>query len=220
MSNFIWDKERQARTGAAEAVLCEGKTPEDLLALIEFHLKATHPVLLTRLSADFWAGLAPELSQKIHYNPQARTAVINPQNTIIDRDSIGVICAGTSDVPLAQEAIETLAFYGYAAPLVCDIGVAGIWRLMDRIEEIRQFKVIIAVAGMEAALFSVLGGLVKAPIIALPSPVGYGVNAGGTTALNSALGSCSPGIMTVNIDNGFGAAISAVKIMNMARALP
>ena len=223
MSNFIWDEERTSRTGAAEAVLCEGKTCEDLIALVHHHLTSTTPILLTRLSYSQWQQFNQQLTTenltRITYHASSKTAVINQRTAIFDASSIGVICAGTSDFPLAQEAVETLRFYGYKAQLICDVGVAGIWRLMSQIENIRKFNVIIAIAGMEGALFSVLAGLVKAPIIALPSPVGYGVNTGGVTALNSALGSCSPGIVTVNIDNGFGAAISAVKIMNMAHAL-
>lgn len=223
MNNFIWDEERTLRTGAAEAILCEGKTANDLIALVKHHLELTTPILLTRLTNQQWSQLSsqltPELQARICYHASSKTAVINQRPPIHDDSSIGVVCAGTSDFPLAQEAKETLRFYGYKAPLICDVGVAGLWRLMGEIENIRKFKIIIAVAGMEGALFSVLAGLVKAPIIALPSPVGYGVNAGGITALNSALGSCSPGIVTVNIDNGFGAAISAIKIMNMARSL-
>ena len=107
-----------------------------------------------------------------------------------------------------------MAFNGFDAPIYADLGVAGLWRLMEKIEEIRQYKIIIALAGMEGALFSVLAGLVQAPVIAVPTSVGYGVSANGKTALGSALSSCAPGILTMNIDNGFGAAIAAIKISN------
>jgi NCAIR mutase (PurE)-related protein len=110
----------------------------------------------------------------------------------------------------------TLAFHGYEAPIIADVGVAGLWRLMERLEEIRGFRVVIAVAGMEGALFSVLAGLLGAPVIAVPSSVGYGVAAGGHVALNTALASCAPGLVVVNIDNGFGAACAAIAMMGVA----
>ena len=117
---------------------------------------------------------------------------------------------------VATEARETLRFNGFQPSLISDVGVAGLWRLLDRIDEIRQASVVIAVAGMEGALFSVLGGLISAPIIAVPTSVGYGVSRDGKTALTSALASCAPGIVTVNIDNGFGAAVAAIKMLHAA----
>jgi hypothetical protein len=124
-----------------------------------------------------------------------------------------VVCAGTSDLPVAREAARTLHFAGYDAPVIADVGVAGLWRLMQRIDEIRSFEVVIAVAGMEGALFSVLAGLVDAPVIAVPTSVGYGVAHGGHAALHSALASCATGIVAVNIDNGFGAAGAALRLL-------
>ncbi|MPT24476.1 MAG: nickel pincer cofactor biosynthesis protein LarB, partial [Starkeya sp.] len=129
---------------------------------------------------------------------------------------IAVVAAGTSDLPVAREVVRTLAFNGQGARLVADVGVAGLWRLMERIEEIRACRVVIAVAGMEGALFSVLGGLVAAPVIAVPTSVGYGVAEGGRAALTSALASCAPGVVAVNIDNGFGAACAALKMLGPA----
>ena len=128
---------------------------------------------------------------------------------------IGIVTAGTSDLGVAGEAARTLAFHGYAAPIIADVGVAGLWRLLERLEEIRRLRVIIAVAGMEGALFSVLAGLVAAPVIALPSSVGYGVATGGRVALEAALASCAPGLTVVNIDNGFGAACAAIGMMKL-----
>jgi NCAIR mutase (PurE)-related protein len=124
-----------------------------------------------------------------------------------------VVAAGTSDLPVAHEAARTLVFHGVAAPVLADVGVAGLWRLMRHVEEIRRHPVVIAVAGMEGALFSVLGGLVRAPVIAVPASVGYGVAGGGQAALTAALASCAPGVVAVNIDNGFGAAIAAIKML-------
>ena len=130
------------------------------------------------------------------------------------KPGIGIVAAGTSDLPIAAEAARTLAFLGFDAPVIADVGVAGLWRLMRRLDEIRAHRVVIAVAGMEGALFSVLAGLIDAPVIAVPASVGYGVSAGGMAALHSALASCAPGVLTVNIDNGFGAAVAAVKMVN------
>lgn len=219
MANFIWDIDRVDRTGIAEAVFCERKSIEDLNAILEYHLERKQSVLLTRLHAEYWRQLSPCFKGTLTYNAESRTAVLNPKLEKSMTSGVGVVCAGTSDLPVALEAVETLKFNSFAAPLVTDVGVAGLWRLMEKIESIREFQIIIAVAGMEGALFSVLAGLVKAPIIALPSSVGYGVSAGGVAALNSALASCSPGILTVNIDNGYGAAISAIKIMNVGKGV-
>ena len=135
--------------------------------------------------------------------------------SVVLNSGIGIVCAGTSDLPVAREAQATLAFCGHTAPLIADVGVAGLWRLQDRLPEITRFKIVIAVAGMEGALFSVLAGLVRAPVIAVPTSVGYGVAEGGRAALTSALASCAPGIVTVNIDNGFGAAAAAIKMASI-----
>ena len=126
---------------------------------------------------------------------------------------IGIVAAGTSDLPVAREAARTLEFSGHRAEIVADVGVAGLWRLTDRLDQLRRCRVLIAVAGMEGALFSVLAGLVPAPVIAVPTSVGYGVATGGKAALFAALASCAPGLVVVNIDNGFGAAVAALKIL-------
>jgi NCAIR mutase (PurE)-related protein len=130
---------------------------------------------------------------------------------------VAIVCGGTSDMPVAGEALRTLAFEGEAATLLPDVGVAGLWRLTERLEDIRRHRVVIAVAGMEGALFSVLGGLVPCAVIAVPTSVGYGVSKGGRTALNAALASCASGLAVVNIDNGFGAAHVALRILGGAR---
>lgn len=213
MNKFIWDQDRQKRTGVAEAVLCDSKTPADLASIIEYHIVQQNRVLLTRLNESSWNALPENLKAALDYSSDARTAVINKHTSTAKESGVVIVCAGTSDLPVAREAQQTLAFYDLSAPLIADVGVAGLWRLLDKIETIREYKLIIAIAGMEGALFSVLAGLVSAPVIAVPSSVGYGVGQGGQLALNTALGSCSPGILTVNIDNGYGAAISAIKII-------
>jgi NCAIR mutase (PurE)-related protein len=127
---------------------------------------------------------------------------------------VAIVAGGTSDAAVAREAARTLAFEGEEATLVLDVGVAGLWRLTERLDAIRTHRVIIAVAGMEGAIFSVLTGLVAAPVLAVPVSVGYGVGAGGQVALNAALASCASGLSVLNIDNGFGAAHAALRILN------
>jgi NCAIR mutase (PurE)-related protein len=126
------------------------------------------------------------------------------------------VAAGTSDVAVGREAARTLRFYGEPAVEINDVGVAGLWRLLERVEEMRKMKVVIAVAGMDAALPTVIGGLVSSVVIGVPTSVGYGVASGGETALRSMLASCSPGLLVTNIDNGFGAACAALRILRTA----
>jgi NCAIR mutase (PurE)-related protein len=128
---------------------------------------------------------------------------------------VGIVCAGTSDLAVGVEAQRALAFHGVQAPLIGDVGVAGLWRFLDHLEQIAAWRIVIVVAGMEGALFSVAAGQVRGLVIAVPTSVGYGVATGGTTALHSALASCAPGVVTVNIDNGFGAACAALKLLRV-----
>jgi len=129
-----------------------------------------------------------------------------------------VVAAGTSDASVAREAARTLTYYGESPAEITDVGVAGLWRLLERIEEIRTMKVVIAVAGMDAALPTVIGGLVAAPVIGVPTSVGYGASENGQTALKAMLASCSPGLTVTNIDNGYGAACAALRILRLAAA--
>lgn len=210
MSEFEIDWAREERTGIAEAVLCEGKTSEQIAAVLR--AAEQRPLLLTRLALEKFASLPGELRAGLDHDPSSLSAFHRcPERPLVRGP--GIVCGGTSDLPVAREAQRTLAFYGYDAPLVSDVGVAGLWRLMKRIDEIRSFTVVIAVAGMEGALFSVLAGLIDAPVIAVPTSVGYGVAAHGHAALNSALASCAQGLVCVNIDNGFGAACAALRIV-------
>jgi hypothetical protein len=211
VSDFTMDWSREDRTGLAEVVLCEGKTPEQIDAILA-HADSDHRLLLTRLSTEKMAALSPARRSGVDYDPLSGTAYwgVVPAPT---SSGVGVVCAGTSDLPVAREAARTLLFFGHSAPVIADVGVAGLWRLLDRLDEIRKFRVVIAVAGMEGALFSVIAGLTPSLVIAVPSAVGYGVAAGGHAALHSALSSCAPGVVTVNIGNGFGAACAAIKIL-------
>ncbi|WP_430473304.1 nickel pincer cofactor biosynthesis protein LarB [Thalassospira lucentensis] len=205
-----WD--RQNRTGFPEAIYCARKSPEQINIIIEDAIMRERPLFLTALTPETCQGLNDDNRAKLDYDQVSATGIVGKTGPL-GQSGIGIIAAGTSDIPVATEAQRTLAFCGYDSTMIQDVGVAGLWRLLDRIEDIQKFRIIIALAGMEGALFSVLAGLVGAPVIAVPTSVGYGVTAGGRTALESALGSCSPGILSVNIDNGFGAAAAAIKIL-------
>ncbi len=216
MTDFEIDWERERRTGVPEAVLCASKSASQIEAILAAAATADRRLLFTRLDPEIFSALDPDSRARLdNYDPVSRTAWCGSSIAEADlRPGVGIVAAGTSDLPIATEAARTLAFLGFQAPVIADIGVAGLWRLMRRLDEIRAHRVVIAVAGMEGALFSVLAGLIDAPVIAVPASVGYGVSAGGMAALHSALASCAPGVLTVNIDNGFGAAVAAVKIMN------
>ncbi len=210
------DWEREARTGVSETVFCAGKTAGQIDAIVEAARARARRLLLTRLSEERYAGLSHEARSALDFEPLSGTAILGaPWDD--PHPGIGVVAAGTSDLSVAREAARTLAFHGFHAPVYADVGVAGLWRLMKRLEEIRALRIVIAVAGMEGALFSVLAGLVEAPVIAVPTSVGYGVAEGGRSALHAALAGCAPGVVVVNIDNGFGAAVAAIK---MAKTLP
>jgi pyridinium-3,5-biscarboxylic acid mononucleotide synthase len=176
--------------------------------------------LLTRLAQDQLAALPLPLRERIDYDPLSRTGYFGAPPTPTQAGEVAVVAAGTSDLPVAREASRTLRYYGESAAEFNDIGVAGLWRLAERIEEIRTKRVVIVVAGMDAALVSVMGGLVPGSVIAVPTSVGYGVAAGGESALRAALASCAPGVVVVNIDNGYGAACAALRIIKAISARP
>ena len=215
--SVIFDSERETRTGVAEAVFCAGKTPDQIAMILEQAPAAGRRLLLTRLRPDVFAALPSALRVPLDYDAVSATAILG---TVMAEAppvaGVMIVAAGTSDLGLAQETARTLDFHGYAAPLIVDVGVAGLWRLMTHLDRLRAARVLIVVAGMEGALFSVVAGLVEAPVITLPSPVGYGVAADGHAALHSALASCAPGVVAVNIGNGFGAAAAAIKMLRAA----
>lgn len=212
------DWAREARTGIGEAVFAESKTVDQMTEIVGQTLEAERCLFVTRLAPDIATDITSRFPNDFQYDPASHTAVIGkkpPQQE--EPQSIVIVSAGTSDMRVATETRETLRFNGYQPVIICDVGVAGLWRLLHRIDEIRQASVVIAVAGMEGALFSVLGGLISAPIIAVPTSVGYGVSRDGNAALTSALASCAPGIVAVNIDNGFGAAVAGIKMLRAAK---
>ena len=210
------DDARPARIGFDEAIYCAGKSSCQLAAILARSVESSRPLLLTRLSADSFEALDGAHRAALDYDPVSRTALLGP--TPEPRSAcVAVVTAGTSDVPVAREAVRTLAYHGEAALEVYDVGVAGLWRLLDRLEEIRAMPVVIAVAGMEASLPSVVGGQVPGLVVAVPTSNGYGVSAGGRVALDASLSSCAPGLAVVNIDNGYGAACVALRALRLAR---
>ena len=217
MSDFVLDWEREARTGVAEAVLCEPKTPAQIAAIVEAAATKGARLLLTRLAPAQHDGLPQALRTRLDFDALSRTAFLGRPHPGAPVEGALIVAAGTADLGAAREAARTLAFHGHAAPVIADVGVAGLWRLNGQIGRLREARVVIVAAGMEGALFSVIAGLVAAPVIALPTSVGYGVASGGTAALHAALSSCAPGVLAMNIDNGFGAAAAAIKILGMAR---
>jgi pyridinium-3,5-biscarboxylic acid mononucleotide synthase len=204
------DHQRARRLGFPEVVFAEGKADEQLLEICRAHL-AVHPrLLVTRLHP----GRAPQVTAELdggRYNPTARTLAFGGES-VQPVGSVLVLCAGTADLPVAEEALETARIMGARAELVADVGVAGIHRLMAHQRKMDSARVLVVVAGMEGALPSVVGGLSRAPVIAVPTSVGYGTGLGGVAALLTMLNSCAPGVTVTNIDNGFGAGYAAAVI--------
>lgn len=208
------DTHRGIRQGMAEVIYGAGKTPEQILkisqAMVEEHEKT---VLITRMSREAADYVSQAL--ELRYDELSRTGIIGelPKPDGIGR--IVVATGGTSDIPVAEEAALTAEIYGNEVLRLYDVGVAGMHRLMNHIEDIMSARVIIAIAGMEGALASVIGGMADCPVIAVPTSVGYGANFGGLSALLSMLNSCASGISVVNIDNGFGAGYLASMINHL-----
>ena len=217
-SQIRLDHERSSRVGFDEAILCAGKSDAQLAAIADEILDRGARSLLTRLAPDVHSRMSAAHRDRLDYDPVSRTGYLNwtpPADP--GPAQVAVVCAGSSDMPQAAEAVRTLTFLGAASQQFIDVGVAGLWRLLERVDELRTFGVVIAVAGMDGALPSVLGGLVPGLVVCLPTSTGYGVSDGGRTALHAALASCAPGLAVVNIDNGYGAACVAVRALGVAR---
>jgi NCAIR mutase (PurE)-related protein len=212
-SDITLDLARAERIGLEEAIFCAHTTTAQLAAILHALAGAERRALLTRLSAARRDELPHALRMRLDYDAVSETAFFDWQEAAIEIDRVAIVTAGSSDMPVAREALRTLCYAGVGARLIADVGVAGLWRLQARLDEIRACPVCIAVAGMDAALPSVLGGLYAGALIAVPTSVGYGVARGGTTALHAILASCAPGIVAVNIDNGYGAACAALRIL-------
>lgn len=206
------DFDRRRRTGLDESIFALGKSPEQLDVIFERAHERGAPLLVTRLDPAKHEALALRWSDRLDYCPVSQTAFFGAARAPAGGETtIAIVAAGSSDAAVAREAERTLLFSGIAPRMFMDVGVAGLWRLTRHIDLIDTFPVVIAVAGMDAALPTVLGGLISACIIAVPTSVGYGVAAGGHAALHAILSSCAPGIVTVNIDNGYGAACAALR---------
>lgn len=204
---------RADRIGFDEAIFCPGKSTSQLIEILNRASARGASLLLTRLSQAQRAELPQELASALDYEPVSRTAYFGALRPEEGAARIAVVAAGSSDAFVSWEILRTLRYLGVPATAVQDVGVAGLWRLLDKLELIKSHSVAIVVAGMDAALATVLGGLYGGVIVAVPTSTGYGVAEGGRTALNAILASCSPGVVTVNIDNGYGAACAAVRVL-------
>jgi hypothetical protein len=208
------DHHRALRTGNPEVIFAERKTTAQVAAIFKHMAEAGGNVLATRATkAVYEAVVAVEARAKFHEIARAVTLIQTPAPA--GKGTIGVVCAGTSDLPVAEEAAVTARLMGNAVDLVADVGVAGIHRLLAQQNTLKQARVLIVCAGMEGALPTVVGGLVNAPVIGVPTSVGYGASLGGIAALLGMLNTCSPNVSVVNIDNGFGAACIASLINHL-----
>lgn len=212
------DHDRRRRTGIPEVVFGEGKTPEQTLRLLGElrHGDPSAPALATRCPEEVLASAGSAFpGETVTVDVVGRTVTVGPLPSPVGRTA--VVTAGTTDLPVAHECRTTLRVLGVDVDLVPDVGVAGLHRLLGHLDRLRDADVVIVVAGMDGALPSVVAGLLAAPVIGVPTSIGYGVAAGGIAAATSMLASCSPGLVVVNIDNGFGAAVHAAKIHRMVR---
>ena len=212
MVNFFeFDYHRSERTGINEVIFALDKSTNE----INYILKTINntSLLITKLDKSKYESL--ELKHLIDYDQTSLTGFYNFKKKELIQNRISIVAAGTSDLNIATEAKRTLEFFGYEAYEIYDVGVAGLWRIMKKLDLIKKTKLSIVVAGMDGALPTVLTGLISNPVIAVPTSTGYGVADNGNTALKSMLTSCSPGMSVVNIDNGFGAACAAIRILKV-----
>jgi NCAIR mutase (PurE)-related protein len=218
-SDVTLDLVREQRLGFGEAVLCDSKSIEQIEAVLEQAEAAGTSLLLTRMRSDQVSELSPAYRRRLDYEELSRTAFFGwPTSTTGRGAEVAVVTAGTSDTPVACEVVRTLQFNGVTALEVYDVGVAGLWRLQERAGEIATYRVVVAIAGMDGALPTVLAGLVPGLVIAVPTSTGYGIAEGGLTAMRSLLASCAPGLVVVNIDNGYGAACAALRALASERS--
>jgi NCAIR mutase (PurE)-related protein len=206
------DHDRKARLGFPEVIYGASKTFVQLKDILSEYVAKGKPALTTKLQKDKADELL-EIYPQAHYDVQSGVFMLGVDSNERTENLVAIVSGGTSDTYVVNEIFYTLEFLGIGSERIMDVGVSGIQRLMSRVEDLRKFKVIIAVAGFEAALPTVLGGMMSQPIIAVPTSVGYGVSSDGQVALNCMLASCANGLTVVNIDNGYGAAIAAFRIL-------
>lgn len=212
LAHTTLDTHRELRQGAPEAVYGAGKSADQLIEILQ-HLYQVHQrAIATRVNRRK-ARLVQETLPEATYNSLSRLLTLGQRTEAPAEPFVVVACAGTSDLPVAEEAAQTLEFLGHRVERLTDVGVAGVHRLFAKLDKLRGARVVISVAGMEGALTSLIGGLVAAPVIGVPTSVGYGVARGGETALHAMLSSCASGVAVVNIDNGFGAAMFAHTVL-------
>lgn len=219
LSYAVLDHHRGLRKGFPEVVFCPGKSPQQVVELISELSKRNDRVMATRADKDTFKAVEEVLPEARYYD-QARILVVDstkekPPPSGEDESYVLVVCAGTADIPVAEEAAVTVQVLGSRVERLYDVGVAGLHRLLDKRDTLFRAKVIIAVAGMEGALASVIGGLVACPVVAVPTSVGYGASFHGLAPLLTMLNSCAPGVAVVNVDNGFGAGYFAHNIMRV-----
>lgn len=216
------DESRMARCGFPEFIFGANKTKEQLIKIISSLLERNKDILITRVKEEEFNSIASKISSEVKYDKLGRIIYYFSPSTLeklqTSKVKAAILSAGSSDIAVAMEAKYTVEICGYQTELFIDVGVAGIHRLMGKIDKIRKFDVLIVIAGMEGALPSVVGGLVSSPVIAVPTSVGYGASLGGMTALFAMLNSCANGITVVNIDSGFGAGCAAVRLLNSINA--
>ena len=210
LHHTLIDTHRELRNGFTEVIYGEGKRLEHLVEIINAQMGKSN-ILVTRISEEVFEKLNKKINE-LEYNPLARTITHISQEIAYKDSKIGIITAGTSDIPVSEEAKVTCEIFGNKTEMIYDVGVAGLHRIVSKLDIFKTVKVLIVVAGMEGALPSVVGGLVNQPVIAVPTSVGYGASFEGISALLGMLNSCASGITVVNIDNGFGAAIAAHRI--------
>jgi NCAIR mutase (PurE)-related protein len=220
LSYAVLDHHRGLRKGFPEVVFCQGKTSAQVAGILGELSKRHDLVMATRADEETFNAVQKTVSEAT-YNPQARIILVDTRSDRGESESeseryVLVISAGTSDIPVAEEAAVTAEILGSRVERLYDVGVAGLHRLLDKRQSLFGAKVIIAVAGMEGALASVVGGLVACPVIAVPTSIGYGASFGGIAPLLTMLNSCAPGVAVVNVDNGFGAGYFAHSIMRLA----
>lgn len=202
------DHHRTLRQGFPEVIFGAGKSAEQVVRIVQAMAVNRHNILVTRASAEQYARVK-EAIPEAEFNEVARTIVVRKDHTIRGKGTVMVISAGTSDIPVAEEALVTLSMMGNNVEKLYDVGVSGLHRLLDRRDRLATARVLIVVAGMEGALPSVVGGMVAVPVIAVPTSIGYGASFNGLAALLGMLNSCASNVTVVNIDNGFGAAMVA-----------
>lgn len=208
------DHHRALRTGMPEVIFAAGKTPAQVAAIFERMANAGGNVLATRASREMYAAVKA-VEPRAEFHETARAITLMQTDAPAGKGTVAVVCAGTSDLPVAEEAVVTAQLMGNTVELVADVGVAGLHRLLAQQQALKTARVLVVCAGMEGALPTVVGGLVHAPVIAVPTSVGYGASLGGVAALLGMLNTCVPNVSVVNIDNGFGAACIASLINHL-----